>query len=720
MGTIRSAVTFLRKSGGAAAALFLLAAYANGAPALVKVVALRSQTSTTNSSITANVPSSGLAAGNSLILTLQAGDLAGSISCSDTVNGAYDSDVVSGAGATRVAIISKHNLAATGFGTVITCTYPQFSGPSSLGIYEFSGLQPTGTFDQASEGGGSGAGAASSGLAAATSQPNEMVFGFVRLSVGQTLAVATSGGNPLESPYAPPYTSLTGPATQRPLYRFVNSVRQYEANGTISGAGAWKALVATYRLAPDPCFGVDCSDGNDCTVDSCDSATGACGHVPEGVGVRCGNPTSGICDSADRCDGAGACLSNNVADGTVCGQPDGDCEIADTCQQGVCQEGGFRPPGSGCGDPAAGPCDAADSCDASGFCLANLSPDGASCGDPGSECTNADSCLSGVCRDNGYAPPGSVCGDRSASTCDAADGCDGSGVCLDNQAAAGATCSDGDECTVGDACNASGQCVGAENPVCLACNGNVQPVLVAVLPDPVGARTLDDGAATLTVSFDDELTQTHACIVDWGDGSLPDHFAATEPTATSAGSCSGSHLYSSVGVFEVAVTVADQCGEGVGTTHRYFVFYDPTAGFVTGGGWIESPEGAYTANPKLSGRADFGFVARYDKKAVASGETEFHLAVAGFRFSSSSYDWFVLSGPKARFRGLGSVNGVPGYGFEVTAWDGHSPGGGDGDRFRIKIWQGNPGNSVYDNLLGQSDNADPTPLGGGNIVIHKK
>jgi hypothetical protein len=243
---------------------------------------------------------------------------------------------------------------------------------------------------------------------------------------------------------------------------------------------------------------------------------------------------------------------------------------------------------------------------------------------------------------------------------------------------------------------------------------------VAVLPDPVGARTLDDGAATLTVSFDDELTQTHACIVDWGDGSLPDHFAATEPTATSAGSCSGSHLYSSVGVFEVAVTVADQCGEGVGTTHRYFVFYDPTAGFVTGGGWIESPEGAYTPNPKLSGRADFGFVARYDKKAVASGETEFHLAVAGFRFSSSSYDWFVLSGPKARFRGLGSVNGVPGYGFEVTAWDGHSPGGGDGDRFRIKIWQGNPGNSVYDNLLGQSDNADPTPLGGGNIVIHKK
>ena len=96
------------------------------------------------------------------------------------------------------------------------------------------------------------------------------------------------------------------------------------------------------------------------------------------------------------------------------------------------------------------------------------------------------------------------------------------------------------------------------------------------------------------------------------------------------------------------------------------------------------------------------------------------MAVANFRFDSTSYDWFVLSGAKARYRGLGTVNGVPGYGFELTAWDGQLPGGGGVDRFRIKVWLGNPGNVVYDNLLGGGDSADPTPLGGGSIVIHKK
>ncbi len=43
------------------------------------------------------------------------------------------------------------------------------------------------------------------------------------------------------------------------------------------------------------------------------------------------------------------------------------------------------------------------------------------------------------------------------------------------------------------------------------------------------------------------------------------------------------------------------------------------------------------------------------------------------------------------------------------------------DRFRIKIWLGNPGNVIYDNERGNPDGTDPTTaLGGGSIVIHKK
>ena len=76
--------------------------------------------------------------------------------------------------------------------------------------------------------------------------------------------------------------------------------------------------------------------------------------------------------------------------------------------------------------------------------------------------------------------------------------------------------------------------------------------------------------------------------------------------------------------------------------------------------------------------------------------------------------------PKPGIRGVGTVNGVGGYGFELTAWDGQVPGGGGVDRFRIKIWFGNPGNVIYDNLMNAADGADPTTaLGGGSIQIHK-
>ncbi|MEQ1825984.1 MAG: matrixin family metalloprotease [Pirellula sp.] len=108
---------------------------------------------------------------------------------------------------------------------------------------------------------------------------------------------------------------------------------------------------------------------------------------------------------------------------------------------------------------------------------------------------------------------------------------------------------------------------------------------------------------------------------------------------------------------------------------------------------------------------------------MPSGNTEFQFKVANFNFKSTSYEWLVVSGAKARFRGVGSVNGAGSYGFELTVIDGQVTGGGTVDTFRIKIWQGNQGNGngvVYDNMMGDPDGDDPiTALGGGSVVIHK-
>jgi hypothetical protein len=154
------------------------------------------------------------------------------------------------------------------------------------------------------------------------------------------------------------------------------------------------------------------------------------------------------------------------------------------------------------------------------------------------------------------------------------------------------------------------------------------------------------------------------------------------------------------------------------------VVYDPTGGFVTGGGWINSPAGAFVPSPNLTGRANFGFVSRYQKGAtVPVGETEFQFKVADLNFHSTDYQWLVVSGAKAQYKGTGQINGAGNYGFLLTATDGQLNGGGGVDKFRIKIWDKNNGDVVvYDNVRGGSndiDTANPQAIAGGSIVIHK-
>jgi hypothetical protein len=151
--------------------------------------------------------------------------------------------------------------------------------------------------------------------------------------------------------------------------------------------------------------------------------------------------------------------------------------------------------------------------------------------------------------------------------------------------------------------------------------------------------------------------------------------------------------------------------------------YDPSQGFITGGGWIMSPAGAYVANPSLTGKANFGFVSKYPRGAtVPTGNTEFQFQTAGLNFNSTVYDWLVVSGAMGQYKGSGTINGSGDYGFILSAVDGQVTGGGGTDKFRIKIWNKSTGVVIYDNQVSgdTTDTAPPTTgLGGGSIVIHK-
>ena len=95
--------------------------------------------------------------------------------------------------------------------------------------------------------------------------------------------------------------------------------------------------------------------------------------------------------------------------------------------------------------------------------------------------------------------------------------------------------------------------------------------------------------------------------------------------------------------------------------------------------------------------------------------------MANLNFHSEAYQWLVVAGARAQFKGTGKINGTGNYGFMLTAIDGQVNGGGGVDRFRIKIWDSDSGGVVYANQTGASDNADPaTAVQGGSIVIHKE
>jgi len=180
------------------------------------------------------------------------------------------------------------------------------------------------------------------------------------------------------------------------------------------------------------------------------------------AGTACGDPSSGQCDDADTCDGAGMCLANHVADGTNCGDAGTECVNQDTCIVGACQDHGFKLAGTACGNSGVSECDSADSCDGAGACLLNYAAAGSTpCGDAEGPCTYQDYCnANGQCQDYGYKPVSTACGDPTDDQCNNPDHCSGlDGSCVNEVEPDTTTCGDAEsECTYQDYCDGAGSC----------------------------------------------------------------------------------------------------------------------------------------------------------------------------------------------------------------------------------------------------------------------
>jgi PKD repeat protein len=110
--------------------------------------------------------------------------------------------------------------------------------------------------------------------------------------------------------------------------------------------------------------------------------------------------------------------------------------------------------------------------------------------------------------------------------------------------------------------------------------------MIGPIEAPLDPGQISSSLNTSASFSDPGKLDTHTATWDWGDNSTAE---GNVIEANSSGSVTGSHIYTNVGVYTVTLTVSDHDGGSSQSIFQYIVIFDPSAGFVTGGGWINSP-----------------------------------------------------------------------------------------------------------------------------------
>ncbi len=327
-------------------------------------------------------------------------------------------------------------------------------------------------------------------------------------------------------------------------------------------------------------------DGNPCTADSCDPVTGVA-HNPVPTGTACAD--ADLCNGTELCNGVGVCVAgapSAIDDGNPC--------TADSCDPATGVAHVPLPAGSSCSDDTV--CNGAEVCSASAACQPGtpLDPDddnpctidacdpvagvqhqptpGASCAD-GDVCNGAE-----VCSSAGTCAAGTPLDPDDQNPC-TADSCDPVSGVTNLPVAGGTSCADGDVCNGTELCDASGSCQPSppldpddQNPCtadsCDPING------IENTPEPAGASCSDDDVCTGGEVCDGAGTCDPGAPLDPDDGNpctedscdpvagvvnspvadgtvCSDDDACTQTDSCQAGSCAGSS--------PVVCTAQNQC-----------------------------------------------------------------------------------------------------------------------------------------------------------------
>ncbi len=251
--------------------------------------------------------------------------------------------------------------------------------------------------------------------------------------------------------------------------------KTYVTGGARGGGGSDYTGSLSGTVTPtlgSSCQGIVCTAADAChLVGSCDVATELCSNPAAPAGTACSDGNA--CNGNETCDGSGACAAGPappvddgnpctvdacdvatgithvaVANGTACN--DGNaCTSGDVCTTGSCG-------GTAVAVDDGNPC-TVDACSpATGVSHVPASV-GTSCSD-GNDCNGSEACNGdGTCA-AGTPPPvddGNPC---TVDTCDPATGVH------HTPASAGTSCSDGNACNGAETCDAGGTCTGSDLP----------------------------------------------------------------------------------------------------------------------------------------------------------------------------------------------------------------------------------------------------------------
>jgi len=261
----------------------------------------------------------------------------------------------------------------------------------------------------------------------------------------------------------------------------------------------------------NPCEGVTCEDdGNECTVNECNLATGQCESSSVDDGTECdggdGMCIDGVCEPIDLCENVvcnddnqctedicdpadGSCSNNPVDDGTECDDGEGMCVGGECKPINLCE--GVECPDTG-NECTVGVCNMD-----TGECEEMNVDDGTECND------GAGACSDGVCVDDGLCD-GVDC--TSQNDCVQDGMCDpGNGECIPgNNEPADTPCGDG------GVCDGAGVCVACNNPA--QCPQPAQCNVAVCVSNLCGIEAVMDGTVCDFVSTDDGICEAGICV----------------------------------------------------------------------------------------------------------------------------------------------------------------------------------------------------------------